>query len=65
MPVLPGDDETTLAARVLAQEHVVYPRAVRWLVEGRAVLRDGQVIVKEAEQQGEQGANRQWVVASL
>ena len=32
--VLPGDSEATLSARVLAREHVVYPRAVRWLVQG-------------------------------
>jgi phosphoribosylglycinamide formyltransferase-1 len=32
--VLPGDSEATLSARVLAREHVMYPRAVRWLVNG-------------------------------
>ena len=32
VPVLPGDTAQTLAARVLAQEHVIYPRAVRALV---------------------------------
>jgi phosphoribosylglycinamide formyltransferase 1 len=35
VPVLPGDDEATLAARVLEQEHVIYPRAVRWFVHGQ------------------------------
>lgn len=34
VPVLPGDTEQTLAARVLAREHLIYPRAVRWLVDG-------------------------------
>ena len=34
VPVLPGDSEETLAARVLAREHVLYPLAVRWAVEG-------------------------------
>lgn len=34
VPVLPGDDEATLAARVLEREHVLYPRAVRWAVDG-------------------------------
>jgi phosphoribosylglycinamide formyltransferase-1 len=34
VPVLPGDTEQTLAARVLAREHVLYPRVLRWLVEG-------------------------------
>lgn len=34
VPVLPGDTETTLAARVLAREHRIYPQAVRWIIEG-------------------------------
>jgi phosphoribosylglycinamide formyltransferase 1 len=34
VPVLPGDTEETLAARVLSREHLLYPRAVRWLVDG-------------------------------
>jgi phosphoribosylglycinamide formyltransferase 1 len=34
VPVRPGDDETTLAARVLATEHVIYPLSLRWLVQG-------------------------------
>jgi phosphoribosylglycinamide formyltransferase-1 len=43
VPVLPDDDEDALAARVLAREHVIYPRAVRWFVEGRLQLQDGRV----------------------
>ncbi len=35
VPVQPDDDEATLAARVLAQEHRIYPQAVRWFVDGR------------------------------
>jgi phosphoribosylglycinamide formyltransferase-1 len=35
VPVLAGDSEETLAARVLAVEHRIYPQAVRWFVEGR------------------------------
>ena len=38
VPVLPTDDAAVLAARVLRQEHVVYPRALRWLVEGKVSL---------------------------
>ena|SRR5947209_13955492 len=34
VPVQPGDDEASLSSRVLAQEHVMYPRALRWLVDG-------------------------------
>jgi len=35
VPVHADDTEAVLADRVLAQEHVIYPRAVRWMVEGR------------------------------
>lgn len=46
VPVLPGDDEAALAARVLEQEHRIYPQAVRWFVEGRLSLgADGRVQV--------------------
>lgn len=33
VPVLPGDDERTLAARVLTQEHLIYPRAIAGLLQ--------------------------------
>jgi phosphoribosylglycinamide formyltransferase 1 len=36
VPVLPGDSPDTLAARVLAQEHVIYPLALRLLAGGAA-----------------------------
>lgn len=39
--VFDDDTEATLAARVLAQEHVLYPRAIRWLVEGALLRHDG------------------------
>ena len=35
VPVLPGDGEDALAARVLEQEHRIYPQAIRWFCEGR------------------------------
>lgn len=35
IPILPDDTEQTLAARVLQQEHRIYPQAVRWFVEGK------------------------------
>ena len=56
VPVLPDDDASSLAARVLAQEHLIYPRAVRWIAEGRLVLADGIVRVRDPEA-------RQWVMA--
>ncbi|TFV98600.1 phosphoribosylglycinamide formyltransferase [Oxalobacteraceae bacterium OM1] len=43
VPVLPDDTETTLAARVLEQEHIIYPRAVRMFVEGRLRVANGLV----------------------
>ncbi len=41
--VLPGDTEDSLAARVLVQEHLLYPRAVRLFVEGRLSIDKGDV----------------------
>jgi phosphoribosylglycinamide formyltransferase-1 len=52
VPVLDDDDEATLAARVLAQEHVVYPQAVRWFAEGRLRLVDGRVRLGGAAGEG-------------
>ncbi len=43
VPVFPGDDEQTLAARVLATEHMIYPLAVRWFVEGKLRIEGGLV----------------------
>jgi phosphoribosylglycinamide formyltransferase-1 len=49
VPVLPGDDEKSLASRVLTEEHRIYPQAVRWFVEGRLnVAGDGRVEVAGA-----------------
>jgi phosphoribosylglycinamide formyltransferase-1 len=44
VPVLPGDTEETLAARVLEAEHRIYPQAVRWLIEGRIEFMPGEVV---------------------
>lgn len=46
--VLPGDTEERLAARVLQQEHRIYPEAVRWFMEGRLRLGDNGVEVSQA-----------------
>lgn len=51
VPVLADDDAASLAARVLEQEHVVYPRAVRWFLDGRLDLRNGVVHVKGGDAQ--------------
>ncbi|MCW8903142.1 phosphoribosylglycinamide formyltransferase [Sedimenticola sp.] len=41
VPVEPGDDEATLAARVLTQEHRIYPAVIRWFAEGRLKVTQG------------------------
>ncbi|MFN9747244.1 MAG: phosphoribosylglycinamide formyltransferase [Betaproteobacteria bacterium] len=51
VPVLPGDDEPALAVRVLATEHVIYPKSVRWFVEGRLSLEGGVVRQRGGEAQ--------------
>ena len=43
VPVLDSDNEASLAARVLRQEHRVYPQAVRWFAEGKLALDNGRV----------------------
>jgi phosphoribosylglycinamide formyltransferase 1 len=43
VPVLTGDTADSLAARVLEQEHQIYPQAVRWFLEGRLRLENGRV----------------------
>lgn len=45
VPVRADDNPQTLAARVLATEHVIYPTSVRWFVEGRLSL-DGERVVQ-------------------
>ncbi len=48
VPVLDDDDEDTLAARVLAAEHVVLPKVVRWYCEGRLAIDGRRVHVRDA-----------------
>lgn len=48
--ITPEDTEATLAARVLEQEHIIYPRAVRQFVEGRIRIENGLVRITEAPQ---------------
>ena len=49
VPVLPGDSEETLGARVLREEYRVYPQAIRWFCEGRLRLSpDGKVAIQNA-----------------
>ncbi|HSF48243.1 MAG TPA: phosphoribosylglycinamide formyltransferase [Burkholderiales bacterium] len=47
VPVLAGDDEQTLAARVLEREHRIYPQAVRWFIDGRLSVHGGRVVLAQ------------------
>ncbi|WIM14195.1 phosphoribosylglycinamide formyltransferase [Enhydrobacter sp.] len=47
VPVLPNDTEETLSARILRQEHRLYPMVVRWFAEGRIVETSRGVEVKD------------------
>ena len=48
VPVLPGDTEDTLSARVLVEEHKLYPHAVRLFVEDRLSIHHGEVRIANA-----------------
>ncbi len=47
VPVVPGDTPESLAARVLAQEHILYPQALRMICSGEAELKAGRVVFRE------------------
>ncbi|WP_321843001.1 phosphoribosylglycinamide formyltransferase [Paraburkholderia bannensis] len=51
VPVRSGDDAATLAARVLKTEHMMYPRAIRWFLEGRLALDGERVTLTPPEPQ--------------
>jgi phosphoribosylglycinamide formyltransferase-1 len=53
VPVLQGDTEQTLAARVLREEHRIYAQAIRWLCQGQIELgANGKVISRNRKQPG-------------
>ena len=49
VPVLPGDDADTLAARVIVQEHRLYPAALALIAGGGAVLEGSRVRLAAGE----------------
>jgi phosphoribosylglycinamide formyltransferase-1 len=51
VPVIAGDDAAALAARVLTVEHIIYPRAVRWFIEGRLAIEGERVALTPSEPQ--------------
>lgn len=52
VPVMPGDDEERLSERIRAQEHRIYPLAIRLYQEGRLRIDGRRVIISDAPQAG-------------
>lgn len=52
VPVMSGDDEEALKARILKMEHRLFPRALRWACEGRLHIEGRAVRVHPAPQEG-------------
>lgn len=52
VPILDGDTAESLAARILTQEHIIYPRAVQLFAEGRLRVDGRRVIIDHAQQDG-------------
>ena len=52
VPILEGDTPETLAARILVQEHKLYPRAIQLYAEGKLKVDGRRVLVAEASAQG-------------
>jgi phosphoribosylglycinamide formyltransferase-1 len=46
VPVFDDDTEDTLAARILEQEHIIYPEAIGLLAEGRLKINGRKVLIK-------------------
>ena len=49
VPVYPDDTQDSLSARILMQEHRIYPAAIRLFAEGRVKIQDGKVIVRDEQ----------------
>ena len=58
VPILPDDTPEILAERVLAEEHRIYPLAIRWFLDGRLSIEGGRVLL-DGEHRPEQGLDRQ------
>ena len=49
VPVLLDDTEQSLAARVLEQEHIIYPMAIAWYIDGRLEVKDNKVLLDKSD----------------
>jgi phosphoribosylglycinamide formyltransferase 1 len=53
VPIIEGDTPETLAARILIQEHKIYPRAVQLFAEGRLRVEGRRVLIEGGKPTGE------------
>jgi phosphoribosylglycinamide formyltransferase-1 len=60
VPVLPGDTEETLGARVLEQEHKIYPQAIRWFAEDRLTVTPSCNVILQNQQTVETALCSPW-----
>ena len=44
VPILDDDDESSLSERILEQEHIIYPEAIRLIAEGKLTLSGRRVL---------------------
>jgi phosphoribosylglycinamide formyltransferase-1 len=49
VPVLENDTVDSLSARILAQEHLIYPKAIGYIVDGRITVEGRRVSIREEE----------------
>lgn len=49
VPIFTVDSENTLAARILEQEHKIYPQVIQWFAEERVVIKNRQVQIKNSK----------------
>lgn len=49
VPVLQGDDEETLSARILEQEHIAYPEAISRVLSGNYAIVDRRYVVRASQ----------------
>ena len=49
VPVLEGDSVESLSARILAQEHLIYPKAIGYIVDGRVTVQSRRVLIREED----------------
>ena len=55
VPVYPDDTEDRLSARILAQEHRIYPAAIKLFAEGRVVIQDNTILIRDEQYRPETG----------